>query len=220
MKPFALFVSIVFAAVFYGTSLIAQGETVTHTFSLPLTTTNWSDSVSVPKFDASLGTLDSVYFELGGGVQGTGEFESLDAAPATVLMNLQALLTLNRPDNTIIVQTLPVFSTSDDVAAYDGTTDFGGTSGKTYADVTSTDLDSFISSATSDKSLFTGTGNITLPVTSAGTSYGSGAGNLIVQFSTSASASVLVKYNYTPVPEPSTLALLSAAGMVVFAAFR
>ena len=40
----------------------------------------------------------------------------------------EAELDLNRPDNTLIVQTIPVHNESLGVTAYDGTIDFGGTS--------------------------------------------------------------------------------------------
>jgi putative phosphotransacetylase len=38
---------------------------------VPLTTTNWSSSVSIPKFDPTLGDLVSISFTLSGNIQGT-----------------------------------------------------------------------------------------------------------------------------------------------------
>ncbi len=177
--------------------------TVTHSAALPLSATNWSSSMSFPKFDSSLGCLDSVCFSLSGYVQGVGKFESLDASPATVTMNLQATLTLMRPDATTLVVTIPVAQTVDNVTAFDGVADFGGTSGKTYSALSSSSVDGGCSAAVADRTLFTGTGNIILPCTAAGSSNGSGAGNLILQFNTDASASAQVTYHYSTCATPT-----------------
>ena len=190
----------------------AFAGSVTYSDSISLSQTNWNSSVSIPKFDSSLGILTSIEFYLYGYVSGIAQFESLDASPATVTTNLSAMLKLTRPDNSTLVVSLPIASTTDNVTAYDGITDFNGTSGKTYSNLSANDTESFVSTLASDFALFTGTGNIVLPINALGTSSGSGAGNLLLQFNTFASADVIVKYNYdTPViPEPASLvALLS-----------
>lgn len=60
-------------------------------------TTNWTSSLSLPQWDPSLfpgQTLTGISFTLDGSVSGNAKFESLDAAPATVTMDLQATITL------------------------------------------------------------------------------------------------------------------------------
>jgi hypothetical protein len=175
---------------------VAQADTIVYTASIPLATTNWSQSMSIPKFDHPC-MLDSVCFELMGYVEGAAKFESLDAAPATVTMNLQATITLNRPNNTPLVTVIPLVQTVDNVTAFDGVIDFGGTSGRTYEGLSGDATESACVSSPEDLDLFTGDGNILLPTTAIGTSSGSGAGNLILQFNTSASAGVQVTYFYT-----------------------
>ena len=181
-------------------------DEIIYTQSVPLSTTNWNQTITIPKFNLDAPCLESVCFELNGHVEGLAKFESLDAAPATVGMNLQATITLQRPDNTPLVTVIPLAQTSDAVTAFDGTIDFLGTSGRTYDDLSGDANESGCTVDPADLLLFTGTGNILLPVEALGTSNGSGAGNLILQFNTSASVEVIVKYTYDcSVPtQPST----------------
>ena len=191
----------------------AAADSISYSDSIALTTTNWSDSVSIPLFDPSLGTLTSILFELSGTVQGNVQFESLDAAPSTVTTNLQAQIILQRPDLSQLVAVLPVANNVDNVTAFDGVIDFGGTSGKSYLNLMSVAGDSTVSPPpNSDLALFTGVGSINLPVVAFGQSNASGAGNLVVLFNTQAAADVKVTYNYRPteVPEPASLALLGS----------
>ncbi len=198
----------------------AQAATVTYgPVSHGPATTNWSDFLSLPKWDPALfpgQVLTGISFELEGDVEGNAAFESLDGAPATILMNLQATITLTDPSLNVLATVIPVANTSDNVTAYDGVTDFGGTSGKSYLGLTGSDSDTGNSI---DFPSFTGVGNILLPITGTGTSNGSGAGNLVLQFSTTASASASITYTYQPVPEPASclLAGLGALGLTLAA---
>lgn len=184
-----------------GAAGTAMADSVQYSDTVALTLTNWDDTVSIQQFDPGLGNLISVAFELNGHVEGSAKFESLDSAPATVNMNLAAEIDLQRPDLSSLVTVLPLTATSDAVGAFDGTIDFGGTSGRTYDSLSGDDTESSITTNAGDLALFTGLGTIDLPVSAMGASTGSGAGNLILQFSTSASASVTVTYEYeVPVP--------------------
>jgi len=174
----------------------SSAETIVHTDNVALSTTNWNDSVTIPKFSLDPLCLQSVCIELSGHVEGTAKFESLDAAPATIDMNLQATITLQRPDTTPLVTVTPLVNSSDLVTAHDGVIDFGGDSGRTYADLSGDAIESGCTSIPADMALFSGTGNIVLPAVALGTSNGSGAGNLLLQFNTSASVGVTVTYTY------------------------
>lgn len=190
----------------------ANADTISFSGSVPLGTTNWASSITFPKFDPALGTLDSIQFILNGHVEGSAAFENKDAEPATITMNLQAMMQLQRPDSTLLVLTIPVVSTVDSVLAWDGDDDYLGDSGRTYNNLAGDLSNSMTSSLPADLALFTGPGNITLPVIANGASTGSGAGNLLLKFSTSASAGAEVIYNYT-VPEPAAAGLMGLAGM-------
>lgn len=214
MSRYCLLLGVMLICAIASSSALA--DEVTYSGSVPLTTTNWSSSISIPKFDPTLGNLTGLTFSLTGYVQGSAKFESLDAAPATVTMDVAAQIKLQRPDLTDLVVVLPTVSTSDSVTMFDGTIDFGGTSGKTYAMLSNSKTETFASPPPlSDLALFTGVGNIVLPVAATGMSKGTGAGNLLTQFNTSASADARVKYVYTPntaVPEASSV-LLALSGL-------
>ena len=102
-----------------------------------------------------------------------------------------------------LCQTIPVAQTVDNVTAFDNVIDFGGTSGKTYSGLSGDKTEGRCTSAAADIALFTGTGNIVLPCVAAGSSNGSGAGNLILQFNTSASAGAQVTYYYSTCEVPA-----------------
>jgi len=180
---------------------VASAETIVHVDTVPIAPTNWNNVMEIPKFDPSLGTLTGIEFELLGMIRGDIRFESLDALPATIHVWLQAQIKLSRPDMSELVVALPVEEDEEEVSAYDGVLDFGGTSGRTYLDVPAEATVSMISPPPeSDLALFTGEGVIALPIRAEGRSRATGAGNLVARFATRASAELTVTYTYTPVP--------------------
>jgi len=196
---------------------VANADIITHgPISIGLQATNWSDVISVPKFNPTLGILTGIEIELDGHVAGMAKFESLDGSPATVTMDLKAQIDLKRPGGlSTLVQVIPLAHTSDNVLAYDGLTDFGGDSGRTYDNLSGDASDTYTSPPpASDLALFTGFGNILLPIEAIGTSTGSGAGNLLLVFDTEASAKATVTYTYE-VPEPASLSLLAFGSLAL-----
>lgn len=193
----------------------ASADSVMYNDSIPLSTTNWSSSVTIPQFNPTLGILDSIEFSLAGHVEGDASYESLDAAPATVTLELAAEIELQRPDNSVLVAALPLVQTVENAAAHDGNIDFDGPSGSTFDNLSGDQTEMATLGPPvlpSDLAIFVGFGSISLPVEASGASQGSGAGNLLLQFHTSASADVAVTYNYT-VPEPGSLALLTLGAL-------
>lgn len=198
-------------------------EVYTQTFDVEraLSGTNWSDTLNLTKFDTNLGFLKSITFSLVGQVQGTGKAESLDVSASDVTLSLSSLLTLYRPDNSVLVVANPVFSETFALSAYDGTIDFAGTSGASTGLRSSTGSNSFVSRSSSDFSLFSsdGLGFISLGLNAIGASNGSGSGNLLTQFETAAAGRLTVTYEYiSAVPEPETYLMmltgLALAGVV------
>ncbi|WEF34593.1 choice-of-anchor E domain-containing protein [Pseudoduganella chitinolytica] len=203
----------------------AHAATIEFDASKGMTTTNWSDTLSFGKFDTRLGTLNAIKFVLDGSVAGSGRAESLDGSATTITLSLASTLTLTRPDGTTLVVTNPVFSAAHDVASFDGAIDFRGASGWDTGAVANSASNSFTSASAADFTLFSaaGGGTIDLNLQAAGNSTGTGAGNLITQFATSAGAGVKVVYDYTalaPVPEPETYGMMLLGLGVIGAAAR
>ena len=201
-----------------------MGNQVTYNFSpvVAQTTTNFTANIGVNQFDPAMGTLTGIQFTLTGTVLGTVQFESKGAAPSTVTSNLAATITLLRPDNSTIAVVLPTVSATTNLTAYDGILDFGGTSGRTFANVTNTlSVTPAVMSSAADLALFQGLGSITLPVTASASSSAAGAGNLFTSFTTTAGANGSVTYFYTTsTPEPSTTILMLSSGLVLFPIIR
>jgi hypothetical protein len=177
----------------------ASGGQVSFSDTVPLTTTDWFDSVTVSRFDPALGTLQQVNISLQAHNEGSAAFENQDAAAATITMTFSTHIEVQRPDTSLLLFAEPTVNTSDTVTAFDGVLDFAGTSGKTYANLSQnvTQGVSF-TCPVPECTLFTGApgnpGTITLPVQARGQSTGTGAGNLTLSFTSRASATVTVTY--------------------------
>jgi len=181
-----------------------QTQTQCFTGTIPLQSTNWTNTVSIPKFNGNLGTLQTIQFSLTGNVQGTAQAESQDASPSQVTTSFSASIQLTRPDTSLIVVTLPIANFVDNFSAADGVLDFAGTSGITHANINATDTQMVTSPPpASDLALFTGVGNIVLPVSATGSSVATGSGNLVTVFQTDASATVQVCYTFLPNTPPT-----------------
>jgi hypothetical protein len=202
----------------------AQTQQQCHNASIPLTTTNWALSVSVPKFDPNLGTLQSITFNMTGFIEGDARAESLDNQPTVATLQFAGTITLTRPDMSQIVQVLPVANFVDPLGAFDGVIDFRGPSGVSHLGVAASQMSSFTSPPpASDLVLFTGPGGnpgtITLPVTAVGTSVATGPGNIVSQFTQRARVDVQVCYNFLPNTPPNftvcNATVMASAGVPV-----
>lgn len=192
--------SILAAATVGLSATAASAAEVTYSDSIALTSTNWTEQLAISQFDSALGTLQSVMITLDGGVQGNGNAESLDTGATDVTLNLSAEIEASIMGASVGT-VLPVVSTTQSLSAFDGGIDFGGTSG--FASGTLSGTDSDMNTITSAFDAFIGTGDLIVDVVAAGTSTGSGAGNLITQFATSAEATVTVKYTFEEVSAPA-----------------
>lgn len=215
--------SFVFAtAAISFSALTASAETSTISFgdSIDSMVTNWDDALELSLFDPRLGELCEVKITLLGDVTGSASYESLDAAPANISLNLSATIELTRPDNSLLVQVVPLVNVADSASAFDGVIDFGGTSGNTFDDLAGDAMDMVVLTDPADLALFVGLGTISLPVSAAGASTATGAGNIVSQFSTFAGAGAEILYTYKPVPEPTSIALIGLGVAGVLASRR
>ncbi|NOZ53830.1 MAG: choice-of-anchor E domain-containing protein [Gammaproteobacteria bacterium] len=195
----------------------AQAAFVEFTDSIATTTTDWGPTaLTVSQFDSSLGTLSQVELFFDTSVGGQASAESLNTGPATVTLNIFADISLDLNNLSVadVILTDVGDSSMQNLASFDGTIDFGGTSGVGPISLFGTDSGSRSTMNAADLALFTGLGTISFDAVANGASSGSGAGNLITQFATDAGADLRVRYTFdavtppTVVPEPTSLLLM------------
>ncbi|MCB0083978.1 MAG: choice-of-anchor E domain-containing protein, partial [Caldilineaceae bacterium] len=78
----------------------AQAEERSYGDEIPVKLTNWTDVLSIPRFDPSQGILTKIDFVLTGKVNGRASLENLDAEAAIVSAESVADIRLDRPDGT------------------------------------------------------------------------------------------------------------------------
>ena len=188
-----------------GSSVKAQS--ITYSDSVSLQSTDWTGLVEIPQFDPSLGTLERIDFRLKAIVESTSQFENLGNNPITVTLLLQTNVELQRPNHSLIVDALANVFHNESVVGYDGTTDFAGDSGTTFQDQIEISHVLLLPPSADDLALFTGTGNLFLPVLADVASSATASGDVVLGYTTQAAAEIDVTYNYLAIPEPNTLVL-------------
>ncbi len=194
-----------------------QATTLTYQKSVDLEKTTFKKQITLPKFDSSLGELESVLFELSGDVQGSINLENEDAHAALVTGNLAAeiSLSLKKPDDSLLLVALPTASVEQKLDAYDGTFDFDGTSGVKLTGISNTKKESTFFTTTDDFTPFVGDGSFKLLLEAIGNSTATGAGNLSARFETYAGANVMVSYTYAKKDEPKRRRRVPESGLPV-----
>lgn len=185
-------------AFWFNAQGVAQAAQKVVTSTLGPKATNWQDSLVVDKFDPTLGTLTAVDITLDGSVNGTAKYESTDPKPTPVVLKLSADIELQRPNNAGLLLASPTILKSENADKFDGVIDYAGASGSTFPDLAASATGNTILTAAADLALFTGPGQIVLPVKATGTSKGTGSGNLIAEFQVNGVANVKLVYTYTP----------------------
>lgn len=189
---------------------VASAGSEIHSFSRPMGLTSWTDAFAVQQFDTQGGTrvLDSIEVFLEGTVLGDAAAESLDAEPSTITLNLTATISLSL-GATLLAQVIPLANEIFDASAFDDVIDFGGTSGVTYENLTDTQSTTSLITDPLEFAPWIGLGTVSVDGAASGFSSGSGAGNLLTQFGTSAELNGSVTYNFHIIPAPGAAALLA-----------
>ena len=179
----------------------AYADQLCSTATIASAHTSWNQVATVSRFDPALGTLNSITISITTTLTGSFGVESPDAAPTQVTSTIAAQLTLRRPDNSDITSVMPGQSFVDNLTAFDGVIDFGGTSGVTHTGISVT-AGSGVPGSASDLPLFSGPagnpGSIDLQVIAQSTSFTVGAGAIITSFNQQSDAVVVVCYDFTP----------------------
>jgi hypothetical protein len=214
---------VVSGLVLLGASSASAATSPTYTGTVALSLTNWNKTITIAKFDPSLGTLTGVTCTLNGTAQGTARIENTNEdAPNTITAQLAVTETLQKPDGSgPLVQVIPLVNSTATYPIYDGATDFGGTSGVTLPLSTNTATASRTATDAPTLALFIASApgqTVNLPMKAVGTSSViDESGNVASSFTTRASASVSCQYTYTEssiVPQIPTGAVVLAVGGV------
>lgn len=186
------------------------------------TNTNFSTTVSFNQFDDMGGTLtlDSVTIMVDGVISGDIEVESLDATASTITTTLDAMMSLSTAGlGELVGVTLPTVTNNFSAGAFDGTTDFMGTSGVTYLDLGGNVLSNETYYDAATLALFTGSGTKDFTFSALATSLATGPGNLFSQFNVVAGGTITITYDSIAtvnVNTPTGLALVGFGLLAIF----
>jgi SdrD B-like domain/Domain of unknown function (DUF4214) len=171
-------------------------QTLTKTFTIPTTATDFTISGMISQFDPSLGALQSVQIINAGSITSDIRMENTStSSPSTIHATTSGNLVLTGP-NGLSIQTN--FSKNDgtfNAAAFDGQIDFGGTSGKDFGNQTANGSQQ-VTLTGSNMAAFIGTGNVQLTETATATSSATGGGNMLVGVTSTATGQITVVYSY------------------------
>jgi hypothetical protein len=150
-------------------------------------------------FSSTMGTLTEVDLVTSGSFQTQFSAENLAPSSRTIVGTTSANLSIDAPTGAVPVVVPPV-TESFDASAFDGTDDYGGTSGATLAPVTSSSTPQ-TTVLTSPADLAAFTGHFRIPLSVSGHATGSTAadnGDVSAAFNTDTSATITVVYHYIP----------------------
>ena len=185
---------------------VASAQTVTGTTtvggSLPFASTDWNSSIVVPKFNNPLVRLDKVQIKFHGIDKGSVRIENQDegiAQPYSVNIAYSLLLG-DAAGNPLLLIHPMAYAKSGSLPVYDGTTDFGGTSGFSVLDLQSEDTGTATLTAAGDVAAFVGTGSLGLPVNAMADAQIIASANVAksVRNQSAADVQVVYTYSYTP----------------------
>lgn len=182
--------------------------------------TDWTKTLQLPAFDASLGTLTQVKLSYLGEALQTAGGENLSASSAPFSYNITTTLTVEKTSGpTLFSPAAIVLSGSGTNAAFDGGFDFAGASGFSFTQQI-TAVGSLLYTSAPILAEYTGTGMIDFTAIASATSSISGSGEFASETISKASAGLGVEYTFTPIPEPSTYALAIALMSLGWVALR
>lgn len=177
----------------------ASAATVSYSAAVPLTTTDWSSTLSLPRFDATRGTLLSVEFQLSGVNRTATRFENRDATAWTTTTGSDVAISVTEAVLGTLVAATPTVRFVNEVGAYDGNLDYEGASGATNpAQDASASASAVLDAGTDDVSPFVGSGAFSVDVLADATAFYEGSGDYRFIVTTVASAELTVIYTYEP----------------------
>ena len=180
------------------TSASIPTQAITHSASFPTTTTDWTLSREIPRFDPALGTLRSVEISASATITSTMKAESLDIDTATITAVVAGALNVTAPGGKTLAAAPTNNAGSFDAAPYDGTANFSGPSGHDFGANSATDSTTTTITDVAGLAAFSGAGSASFQASVLATSRTTGGGNVLNEIHTNAGAELQVVYRYTP----------------------
>jgi len=167
-------------------------------FSFADRTTGWSDQIALRQFDPSLGQLLGIDITLTNDIVASIGAENLGPDAAAFTSTQSATATLGFDGIAPGLTSQAVANDSMALAAFDGSIDDAGNSGRLDQGITQTTTNSLTLSAPAQLGGFLGGGTMLLPVSVTGSSTVDGPGNLSAQLRAQGGATISVSYQYIP----------------------
>jgi hypothetical protein len=110
----------------------ARADVIQASTTLPRAPVPWNRTATLPAFDTNLGVLRLVQFTVSGFVHGSWGLENTNAQPASVTDCIAAQITVQGAVGNFPAVNPAMEIYGVNLGAYDGTTDYAGTSGVTF----------------------------------------------------------------------------------------
>jgi len=203
----------------FATAGLASATTLSFSEATGRLDTDWAVPLALARFDPTLGTLTQVVLRFDGVAFTDAAVENLGRAPGTVSFQ-------NAVDFRLDGLGANLFSfgvTNSGVqalAGFDGNTDFAGSSGYTWGELSA--AQSASTQWLTGLDAFTGPGMLDFQAAATAATQLTGPANLRSRIRTSGEATVTLEYTYEPAAVPETLptAAALAAGFVLLAGTR
>ncbi|MFO0949904.1 MAG: choice-of-anchor E domain-containing protein [Isosphaeraceae bacterium] len=178
-------------------SFASDPGVVSKTVSLASGYTNYDKAVTLPGFDPSLGVLTSVDVTFQGSITSDVFAENTSiSSPSTLTANASGVVSASGPGLDVSLP-LNVIDSAFDATTYDGSEDFGGTSGHEFGPTTASGTRTVTVTDPAALAAFAA-GGLDVNVSARGQASADGGGSLSAYAVTTASASFTVVYHYTP----------------------
>lgn len=172
--------------------------TVSYSATKAILTTDWSSTMSFPGFDASLGTLTGVSWNVDQTFRSSSRIENLDGVARNgTVHGANGTFTAKAPvvdgNYVLVTQTLQA-SFTNNLTAYDGVTDYSGTSGVSAARKTVTG--SLSNPDVTDISWYTTPSTLVIPITGTAVGFATGPTSYSQQIGPDMGCTLTVTYSY------------------------
>ncbi len=147
------------------------------------------------QFDPSLGALQSIQIKVDGRIISDIKIENLDDQASAVAGTVSGNVLVSGPGFNLNVNILGNAAISQTLGTYDGTTDFGGSSGVSLGSKTATGSNTQTLTG-SNMDSYLGTGTVNLSFLAQATTQASGGGNLMANITNQGGGTVTVTYSY------------------------